>query len=79
MDGQVMRASKLLWELQSAHPNATNPQLAEIFMQKFPNVRSTAKRVIWRWRGAGSETDYLSDEQVDVVLGEMLQDAGYLR
>ena len=76
---QNLRPSELLWRLRSAHPDATNPQLADLFQQQYSRVRPTAKRVIWRWRGAGGEPSYFSDEQIDVVLGEFLRDAGYIR
>ena len=79
MESQEVRPSEVLWKLRSEHPDATNPQLADVFLQQFPNVRSTAKRVIWRWRGSGDETSYFSDEQIDVLLGEIMRDAGYLR
>lgn len=77
MNKQEDRPSQLLWMIKKDYPHASNPQLADIFMEKFPKVRSSAKRVIWRWRGGGNEQNYFCDDQIDELLGEILRDAGY--
>jgi hypothetical protein len=73
------RPSEILSALLREHPDATNPQLADLFVQRFPLVRTTAKRVIWRWSRSSNEAGMLQDDQLDALLGEMLGAAGYVR
>jgi hypothetical protein len=79
LTGTAKRPTEILNALLRDQPAATNPQLADLFVQRFPRIRSTAKRVIWRWsRSESIEGAVLQGGQLDALLGEMLRDAGYL-
>ena len=71
------RPTEILSALLQEHPAATNPQLADLFVQRFPLVRMNAKRVIWGWRRGSGEAGMLQTDQVNTLLGEMLSAAGY--
>lgn len=73
------RPSEILSALQRQHPDATNPRLADLFVRRFPLVRTTAKRVIWRCGRSSGEVGMLQYDQLDTLLGEMLSAASYVR
>ena len=70
--------SQILRALLEKHPGSTNPQLADLFVQKFPLLRRTAKQAIWRWSRDEHGPGRLSNVHVDAILHDMLRDAGYV-
>ena len=78
MNTRDHRPSVVLQALLKENPNVTNPQLADLYVEKYPELRGAAKRVIWRWSRTDDGSNPLSSTQVDLLLGEMLAEAGYL-
>ena len=75
LDGEL--PSSVFKKMLVENPALTNIDLSNLFANEFENLNSQAAQLVWHWQRPGKQQG-LSDENLDALLLNFFQEAGYL-
>ncbi|GGY85328.1 hypothetical protein GCM10011613_33070 [Cellvibrio zantedeschiae] len=75
LDGEA--PSSVFKQMIVDNPALTNIDLSNSLANEFDNLNSQAAQLVWHWQRPGKQQG-LSDENLDALLLNFFQEAGYL-